>query len=288
MPVTAATLPPRLEQALTRASQRNGVDFSYLLQTAMRESSLDPQAKAATSSAVGLFQFLEGTWLEVIKEEGPALGYGELARQIRHDSDGGYSVPDPAQRAKILALREDPGMAADMAAAFTRRNGTYLAEKFGRNPSPGELYIAHFMGARGAEQFFALGLKNADAVAAEHFPRQAAANRPIFYENGRPRTVREVYQVLVRKHENTGQASTAEAALAVQQMASANPAQTRPQGSPVEVMLPNVRMSFVDMYQATPRQQAAAQPAQRTEIQQPDQPPDQAVFEQFFSRLFTN
>ena len=48
--------------ALTSASRSTGADFDYLLSTAMRESSLKPQAKSKTSSASGLFQFIPGTW----------------------------------------------------------------------------------------------------------------------------------------------------------------------------------------------------------------------------------
>ncbi len=53
--------------ALQRASAATGSDFHYLLGTAMRESSLKPQAQAGRSSAVGLFQFVEQTWLRLVK-----------------------------------------------------------------------------------------------------------------------------------------------------------------------------------------------------------------------------
>lgn len=126
MGVQSISVPQSLASALTAAGNRNGVDFSYLLQTAMRESSLNPSAKASTSSAVGLFQFLEGTWLQVMKQEGPRLGYGNIANEIQQRSDGSYTVADPARKAEILKLREDPQIAADLAAAFTRSNGEYL------------------------------------------------------------------------------------------------------------------------------------------------------------------
>jgi hypothetical protein len=68
-------------------------------------------------------------------------------------------------------------------------------------PSPGELYLAHFLGPQGAEKLFNAGLENADQIAAKLFPRQAKANPQIFYEDGRPRTIREVYKALVAKHD---------------------------------------------------------------------------------------
>lgn len=221
--VKPVQVPNHLTQALTRAGDKNGVDFDYLLQTAIRESSLDPHAKAKTSSAVGLFQFIEGTWLEVLKEEGPKLGYGSISDKIARTDDG-YAVKDPKMRNGILALRENPEMSADLAAAFTRRNGAYLHEKFGRMPSPGELYIAHFMGARGAERFFNLGLSSPNANAVKHFPAQARANEAIFYDKGKPRTIKQVYQVLVAKHRALGVEApgTQTAAFAAQQMATSN------------------------------------------------------------------
>ena len=75
MGVQPIAVPQSLAYVLNAAGDRNGVDFDYLLQTAMRESSLNPAAKATGSSAVGLFQFLESTWLQVMKEQGPRLGY---------------------------------------------------------------------------------------------------------------------------------------------------------------------------------------------------------------------
>ncbi|WP_375450539.1 transglycosylase SLT domain-containing protein [uncultured Devosia sp.] len=215
MGVQPIAVPQSLAYVLTSAGDRNGVDFDYLLQTAMRESSLDPQAKAQTSSAVGLFQFLESTWLQVMKEEGPRLGYQQYANAIEKTGDG-YQVSDPQARAQILKLREDPQIAADLAAAFTKSNGDYLSAKFGRQPSAGELYIAHFLGAQGAEKMFDAGLSNPDQIAAYLFPRQAQANKTIFYDDGQPRTIRQVYRALVSKHEIGGPS----AQFAAQQMAN--------------------------------------------------------------------
>lgn len=194
-----SSVPQPIAHALDRAGARNGVDFDYLLQTAIRESSLNPNARASTSSATGLFQFIESTWLEMMKDEGPRLGYADFADHIE-ERDGEFFVANPAVRQQILELRKDPQVAADLAAAFTRRNGDYLHTKFGRMPSPGELYIAHFLGPRGAERFFEVGLTAPDAPAATYFPRPAAANPTIFYQNGRARSVREVYEVLVARH----------------------------------------------------------------------------------------
>ncbi|WP_196258713.1 transglycosylase SLT domain-containing protein [Pelagibacterium limicola] len=219
-----SNIPAPIAYAIDRAGQRNGVDFDYLVQTAIRESSLNPNARASTSTATGLFQFIESTWFEVMKDEGPRLGYQDFADHIE-EYNGEFFVRNPMIRQQILDLRKDPEVASDLAAAFTRRNGDYLQQKFGRTPSPGELYIAHFLGARGAERFFQAGLERPDAIAAQLFPRPAEANRTIFYDNGRPRTVREVYQVLVARHH--AQPGPANAGFTAQQYANQQPLPSR-------------------------------------------------------------
>ncbi|MDR3470180.1 MAG: hypothetical protein P4M09_00560 [Devosia sp.] len=201
MAVTPISVSPSLASVLNAAGDRSDVDFDYLLKTAVRESSLDPSAKAATSSATGLFQFLDSTWLRVMKSEGPRLGYQRYADAITQNADGEYVIRDSKLRAEVLKLREDPAIAADMAAAFTKSNGDYLKAKFGRMPSPGELYIAHFLGAQGAEKMFNAGLQNPDQIAAKLFPHEAAANKTIFYDHGQPRTIRQVYRALIAQHE---------------------------------------------------------------------------------------
>lgn len=226
MGVQPIAVPQSLAYVLNSAGTKSGVDFDYLLQTAVRESSLNPTAKASTSSAVGLFQFLESTWLQVMKDEGPRLGYQSYADAITETSDGDFVIKDPKLRAEVLRLREEPQVAADLAAAFTRNNGAYLYGKFGRMPSPGELYIAHFLGPRGAERMFTAGLENPDQIAASLFPRQAKANPSIFYDDGQARTIRQVYKALVQKHEGGSATAGADAAFAAQQLAAdpANPA----------------------------------------------------------------
>lgn len=234
MAVQSISLPQKLALAFSRAGDKSDVDFNFLLRMAMRESSLDANAKASGSSATGLFQFLDNTWLEEMKVDGPRLGYGNYAREITQTPDGGYTVADPQKRKEILALREDPQISADLAAAYTRRNGAYLREKFGRMPSPGELYIAHFLGAGGAGKLFDAGLKNPDTIAADLFPHAAKANRAIFYDDaGRARTVRQVYRTLVADQ----RAGVPDAGFSAQQIASGAPPQPmpRPGDAPAEI-----------------------------------------------------
>ncbi len=190
--------------AIADAARATGSGFDYLLKTAVRESSLDPNAKANTSTATGLFQFINSTWLQTVKEEGPRLGLAAEASAIEKTADGRYVVRDAATREKILGLRNDPKVAALVAGAFTNRNAAILQQAIGRAPTGGELYIAHFMGPGGATKLISAAATTPNANAAQLFPDAAAANRPIFYDKaGQPRSVAQVYANLVAKHEQT-------------------------------------------------------------------------------------
>lgn len=272
MGVRPISVPPGLARVLDTAGSRSDVDFGYLLHTAIRESSLNPKAKAATSSATGLFQFLDATWLQVMKSEGPRLGYGRYADAIVETPGGELTIRDKALREEILKLREDPQVAADLAAAFTRSNGARLLERFGRMPSPGELYIAHFLGAEGAAQLFEAGLADPDRIAADLFPRQAKANRAIFFEDGRPRTIRQVYQVLVAQHEGSGAPSSGFAA----QQIAADPAPKWPAQQALPSRFSPDEMSFTSLFSTE------AETAPRALLT----PADDAAASAFFTQLY--
>lgn len=192
----------RVTAAIRSASQQTGISFDYLLKTAYRESALNPSAQAPTSSAVGLFQFIDTTWLATVKEDGPAFGLQAQANQIEKTADGQYFVRDPAMRAQILALRKNPEIAANMAAAFSKRNAQEIQTVLGRQPTSGELYIAHFLGANGAKRFLQLRATNPNASAASAFPEAARANKSIFYGPNGAKSVEETYRGLVAKHDN--------------------------------------------------------------------------------------
>lgn len=190
----------RIEQAFQSASTTTGTSFEYLVKTAKRESNFVETARARTSSATGLFQFIESTWLETVKDAGARHGLGQYADQIERTASGKYRVADPAMREKILNLRNDANIASMMAGELTQKNASYLTEKLGRPPSEGELYIAHFLGAGGAHKLISLAQSQPDLAADQVFSRQAKANKPIFYDRGGARSVSEVYANLVAKH----------------------------------------------------------------------------------------
>ena len=183
--------------AIRDGAQTSGVGFDYLLATAQRESSLNPSAKAGTSSATGLFQFIEQTWFGVMKSAGAKLGLGTYADAITARSDGTYTVSDPATRQAILDLRRDPKVSATMAGALTQRNREALGTALGREPTAGDLYAAHVLGARGATTLIHSAQGSPARSAALDLPEAAAANRSLFYDKaGRPRSSSELYALL--------------------------------------------------------------------------------------------
>ncbi len=188
--------------AIRKASQVTGTNFQYLLATAKVESNLNPSAKAPTSSAGGLFQFIDQTWLGTIKESGEALGYGRYANAISRDEAGKFVVDNPMMRREIMNLRQDPTANAMMAGAFTQSNAAYLKDRLGREATEGELYIAHFMGAGGAARLIEQSEALPGARAADAFPNAARANRSIFFDrDGRARNFAEVTQNLSGRYQ---------------------------------------------------------------------------------------
>lgn len=127
---------------VAKAAARRGVNPDIALAIAHIESGLDPNAKAGSSSAGGLFQFTDGT----------AARYG-------------------------LTNKFDAIANADAGARLTKDNIEGLRRDLGREPTPGEIYLAHFGGYGVAEK---LGQASADTPTSTIFSPQAiAANRSI-------------------------------------------------------------------------------------------------------------
>jgi hypothetical protein len=210
---------PQVAGAIQQAATSTGASFGYLLATAQIESNFNPQAQAATSSAQGLFQFIEQTWLATMKEAGAKLGFGDFAANISRTPDGRYEVANPHARNAIMSLRHNARVSAMMAGAYAQTNAAQLTNGLGRAPTEGELYIAHFLGADGAARLIGAALHQPNASAASLFPQAAAANRSIFYNRlGFPRSTLDVYRVLTNKYE------TARAAPAVAGISDSVPA----------------------------------------------------------------
>ena len=181
--------PLRVSSALQTAASKTGADFQYLYKVAARESSLNPDAKAKTSSATGLFQFIEQTWLGAVKNFGAEHGLAKEAAQISRGADGRFQVGDAAARAEILNLRKDPDKASLMAGELAMENKGSLEKRLGRDVSGPELYAAHFLGPSGAVKLLSAPQST---PAADLVPAAARANHNVFYDGDRSKSVAEV------------------------------------------------------------------------------------------------
>lgn len=182
----SSSAPQHIVKAIESAADKTGVDFSYLLQQAKAESSFRPDAQAKTSSATGLYQFIEKTWLHMVDRFGGDFGI---------DTQG-------KTRSEILDMRNDPTKASFMAAKLAQENQNHLERHYGGDIGATELYFAHFMGASGASNFLNARAENPLATAADIFPKEAAANYNVFFDaqnGGQPRTLEGVYQFFNKK-----------------------------------------------------------------------------------------
>ena len=189
-----STIQPEVLASIQQASANTGMDFSYLMAQASRESSFDPGAKASTSSATGLYQFVEQTWLGTFKEHAAEYGQADLAAKITKNADGRYAVADPAARKQILELRKDSSLNAAMAAELASDNKAKMESALGRPVNATDLHLAHFLGLSGALRFIRKLDSDPATTGAAMFPRADAANASVFYDqNGNARTVAEIY-----------------------------------------------------------------------------------------------
>jgi Transglycosylase SLT domain len=275
-PTSAAGIDPsraRIAGAIKQAASTTGTSFEYLLATAKMESNFNPTASASTSSARGLYQFIDQTWLGTVKEAGAQLGYGKYADAISKSS-GSYSVSDPTARTAILKLRDDPAASSAMAGVLTQSNSFKLTGKIGRRPTDGELYMAHFMGVGGAAKLIANAEDNPQASGARLFPNAAAANRSIFYERGgRVRSVSEVYSELTKRYASAANSPATRTAMA---SVGVTPASKVSAAAPADNTA--YLSSFPDARPVTPVA-AAAQPVITTASLAPSQPMFRSLFQ---------
>ena len=197
-----------IKHTIRTAASASGGDFSYLLRQAEIESGLNPDAKAKTSSAMGLFQFTEGTWMRSLQTYGAKHGMTEAANAI-----GGNKLSG-AERAALLDLRRNPEISTRMAAEYAAENARHLQSSGHQAVGPTELYLAHFLGAQGATRFLD-GMKTSpDAAAAPALPKAAEANQPIFYPQGKAASYRDIYNRFASRFQNVGAPTTQVAAIA--------------------------------------------------------------------------
>lgn len=182
-----------LVETIVHAARVVGADPTLLMAVADKESSFATEVKARTSSATGLYQFIERTWLGVVVEFGAKHGLEKEAKAVVRLNNS-YTVPDPAERARILDLRREPYLAALMAGEMLRRDTLRIEKRLGRHLTGGEIYLVHFLGPDGAQGFIDQVEDNPNLVAAELLPKPAEANKSIFYDKEGGRSVSEVHK----------------------------------------------------------------------------------------------
>jgi hypothetical protein len=118
-----------LSAKLDLAADRTLVASALAQSIVFVESGGDPGARNPRSSATGAGQFLDGTWLEMIRAYRPDLA-------VRSDPE-------------ILDLRDDPELSREMVARLAERNARVLTRRC-LPVTPGTLYLSHFAGGGGA------------------------------------------------------------------------------------------------------------------------------------------
>jgi hypothetical protein len=166
--------------SLRQAAAATGADFDYLVKTARRESNFDPSARAPTSSAAGLFQFTNETWLRMVDRYGAQHGLAAAAGSVSVPDGGRAEVGPGMTREAILELRHDPELSARMAGELARENSRILGKKIGRTPTSQELYAAHFMGPSEAARLIEAARRGDASPASAAFPKAALANPNVF------------------------------------------------------------------------------------------------------------
>ncbi|HEX8165902.1 MAG TPA: lytic transglycosylase domain-containing protein [Beijerinckiaceae bacterium] len=193
-------IPRRLVQTILRAANVTGVDPTYMMALADKESSFLVDNKASTSSAEGLFQFVEKTWLEVVRDFGGKYGMDFAAASVE-TVDGRPGIQSEPIREWVLGLRRNPYLSAVMAAEMLKRDKTRTERRIGRPLDRSELYLMHFLGAESAAKLLELVSGKPKQSAPKVFPAAAKANRTLFFaqevvkqkKKTRHLTVSEVY-----------------------------------------------------------------------------------------------
>jgi transposase-like protein len=182
-----------LVDTIVRASKVVGADPTLMMAIADKESSFATEVKAKTSSATGLYQFIEKTWLGVVDEFGEKHGLAREANAIVRTA-GSFTVADAAERARILDLRREPYLSALLAGEMLKRDTLRIQARVGRALSAGEIYLIHFLGPGAAEEFIEQVGEEPDSNASDRLRKPAEANQSIFYKNGRPLTAAEMHR----------------------------------------------------------------------------------------------
>lgn len=172
-------VPRWLIETILHAAEVTETDPVYLMALADKESGFSWSVKARTSSASGMFQFLNGTWLEMIRDFGPSHNLKVEADAIEV-KNGKLFIRDLKESKRIMDLRNNPYVASLMAAEMLKRDRAMVERRLGRELSRSEFYLTHFLGAGSASRLMLVSVEKPASAAAKLFPSAAKANRTLF------------------------------------------------------------------------------------------------------------
>jgi hypothetical protein len=183
-------------RAIRVAQRKTKADPAVLMGIAWQESRFDPLARNRQSSARGLLQFTTTTWLTVIRDFGARHGLARYAAAIKTGRDGSLTVEPHALRRKILALRDNPELAAIMAAERLAQERGALEAHLGRPAKPADLYMLHLLGPTGAKEFLTELARNPGKPSVDVVKHVAKPNYGLFARDGHALTVGDTYNLI--------------------------------------------------------------------------------------------
>jgi hypothetical protein len=172
---------------ITEFSAQAGVSPGLVAKIMRIESNFNPNTKASSSSARGLGQFIDETWIEMV------LRYGKKYGITGSGTNGEITAADAkSQRANI-------DLQIAMTAEFTK-HGLALHEKFKSANAYSEdasVYAHHNLGLSEASKLLQALRDNPTQRVEKVLQKSSIRNNPSLYKNGQ--TVAQVYEVLVKK-----------------------------------------------------------------------------------------
>jgi len=186
-------IPTGVMDAIKSAAQESGIDPHLLAAVAWRESRFDPDARSKRSSARGLLQFTEGTWLQAIRDYGARHGVGAYAAAVQTQKSGALAVPDASLRSDILQRRSDPVLSAELAAEAMRLQRAAMQDRLGRSVRSADLYLLHVLGPSGSARFLSAVAQHSNASSLKVANPKVLNNAGLLARDHRPMTVANTY-----------------------------------------------------------------------------------------------